>query len=60
MNLRQKLFSIFDCYYSEGTSNKAIFADLSRRGKFDLVKLTALTLALYEELEALPETKTKK
>jgi hypothetical protein len=51
--LRDKILAIFDVYYSDADSNKAIVADLNRRGKFDNKKIMEILFLLMEEIESL-------
>ena len=59
-SLREKLLKIFNVYYNEESSDKAIIRQLKRRGKIDLVKLTDIVFLLTEEIEALKKPKKKK
>lgn len=56
MNLRQKLYKIFDVLIPEGSSDKAIIRELDRRGKLTSTKaLTEILFLLIDEIEELQE-----
>ena len=55
MNLRQRVFSLFDVFIPEGTSDKDALQELGRRGKFDMAKAMAIIFILIDEIEQLKD-----
>jgi len=53
MNLKHKLFALFDIYVPSDQTDEDTIKDINRRGKIDKVKLTEAIFLLAKEIEKL-------
>ena len=60
--MKKKIAKIFDTYFNQDSSYKAIFKDLEERGKIDLKHIIDIIIMILEtigEMNQIEELKTK-